>query len=101
MKQIGPLTPQQQQQTFGLRNFHHHHDTLDKSKAIYNGAKIFLEKIGQNLMHWLVTHVIASDFTVNYFCYTGVMCIVYALSSNSAKYSATMQSAVGSCENFG
>ena len=41
VKQIGPLTPQQQQQTFGLRNFHHHHDTLDKSKAIYNGAKIF------------------------------------------------------------
>ena len=23
-----------EQQTFGLKNFHHHHDTLDKSKAM-------------------------------------------------------------------
>ena len=51
MKQIGPLTPQQQQQTFGLRNFHHHHDTLDKSKAIYNGAKTVLEKIDR-MANW-------------------------------------------------
>ena len=51
VKQIGPLTPQQQQQTFGLRNFHHHHDTLDKSKAIYNGAKTVLEKIDR-MTNW-------------------------------------------------
>ena len=31
VKQIGPLTLPQ---TFGLKNFHHHHDTLDKSKAV-------------------------------------------------------------------
>ena len=50
VKQIGPLTLPQ---TFGLKNFHHHHDTLDKSKAIYNGAKICLIKVGQSeLAKW-------------------------------------------------
>ena len=38
-KRIGPVDT-----TPWITNFHHHRDTLDKSKAIYNGAKICLIK---------------------------------------------------------